>query len=71
MEIGLPEPYPTSTEYALGLATNPYLPWSLDLIEKYSHLLAIEQLAGNKGVWEKVFKPHVDKKMVDILFRLI
>lgn len=53
MEIGLPEPYPTSTEYALGLATNPYLPWSLDLIENTVTCWRLNNWQAIKGYGKK------------------
>lgn len=67
----LPEPFPTGIGYSAGLLSNPHLPWSLDFIKKYESRLDIDQLAANKGVWEKVFKPFVNERMVNILFRLI
>lgn len=67
----LPEPFKLVESFSHGLVTNPYLPWSLDLISKYEDRFDFEQLADNKGVWEKVFKPYLDEKTVDTIFRLI
>lgn len=67
----LPEPFPTGIGYSAGIDTNPYLPWSLDFIKKYENRLDINQLAANKGVWEKIFKPFVDESMVNTILRLI
>lgn len=67
----LPEPRPTSTGYSTGLATNPALPWSIDFILRYQDRLDINQLAENRGVWDKAFKHYVDGTMVNALFRLL
>lgn len=67
----LPEPRPKSIGYASGLATNQYLPWSINLITRYEYRLDATQLAANKGVWRKVFKPFVDERLVATLFRLM
>lgn len=67
----LPEPIPISNCYSTGIVTNPHLPWTIDFILKYRHRLDLNQLAENNGVWDKVFKPYMNEKMVDTLFRLI
>lgn len=53
-----------------GLIMNENLPWSIDFLIRHEEQIDFEELWG-RYVWAKAFKPYVDEKMVDTLFRLI
>lgn len=54
-----------------GLESNIGVPWSIDLILRYENMFEIELLLKNPYVWDEAFKPYVDDKVIDIVFRLI
>jgi hypothetical protein len=51
-----------STDYWSELALNDDLPWSIELLERYSHLWAEPPL--NQGLYEKVFSRHITEDLV-------
>jgi len=53
-----------------GLITNENLHWSIDFLIRYEEHIDFDELWGHL-VWDKAFKPYIDKKMVNTLFRLI
>lgn len=55
----------------LGLESNESVPWSLELITKFERKIDLELLFQNKSVWDKVFKPYIDEKLIDTVFRII
>jgi len=55
----------------MGLIGNWGIPWNIDLIIRYEEFIDIEELKRDWKIWDKVFKPSMDEKMVDLLFRLI
>ena len=52
-----------------GLITNENLPWSIDFLIRYEEHIDFDELWGHH-VWDKAFKPYIDKKVVDTIFRL-
>lgn len=54
-----------------GLINNSTIPWDIDWILKYEKFIDIESLSLQPMIWDKVFKPHMDEKMVDTIFQMI
>ena len=54
-----------------GLINNGAIPWDIDWILKYDVFIDIKSLSLEPMIWEKAFRPYVDEKMVDTIFRLI
>lgn len=53
-----------------GLITNDNLPWSIDFLIRYEEQIDFDELWG-RNIWDKAFKPFMDEKTVDTIFRLI
>lgn len=54
-----------------GLINNKAIPWDIDWILKYEAFIEIKSLSLEPMIWDKAFKPYMDEKMVDTIFRLI
>ena len=54
-----------------GLINNGAIPWDIDWILKYEVFIDVNSLSLEPLIWDKAFKPYVDEKMVDTIFRLI
>lgn len=54
-----------------GLVNNEGLPWSLDFIQKYEGKIDFRAFKDNPAAWEKAFKPIVDQKVLDMVFRMV
>lgn len=54
-----------------GLIGNTGVPWNIDWLIKYEKFIDIEALKRDWFIWDKAFKPYMDEKMVDTIFRLI
>ena len=54
-----------------GLNYNKGVPWSIDLINHFEDKFEIKMLRYNSAVWEKAFKPFVNEKLIDLVFRII
>lgn len=75
-EITYPEPVQDGEftflgENNLGLVYNESLPWSIEFINHFENILDFSSLESNSAVWEKVFKPFVDDKMIDTVMKNI
>jgi hypothetical protein len=53
-----------------GIFTNEEISWTIDLALKYN-LFEDEQYAEYRSIWDKVFKPHVDKDFLETLITTI
>jgi hypothetical protein len=58
-----------STDYWSDLAWNDNLPWSIELLERYSHLWVEPPL--NQGLYEKVFSRHITEDLVKDISNLL
>ncbi len=54
-----------------GLTENPALPWSIDFILYYENELDDELLYCNTKIWEKAFKPFVDDKIIETVYKIL
>ena len=54
-----------------GMICNEGIPWDIDWILKYEPFLSVEAMSCEAMIWEKAFKPHMDEKTIDTIFRLI
>lgn len=57
--------------YRKGLADNPGIPWTIDWLVRYEPFMDFDFLPDNRNIWDKVFKPFVNEKMVDVVSRSI
>ena len=55
----------------MGLVNNESLPWSIEFLQHFESKLEFKALASNSAVWDKVFKPFVDDKLIDTVMKLI
>lgn len=54
-----------------GLINNEAIPWDIDWIIKYKAFINVRSLSLEPIIWGKAFKPYMDEKMVNTIFRLI
>lgn len=54
-----------------GLIGNQEIPWKIDWLIRYEGLIDLEALKRDWFIWDKVFKPYIDEKLIDTVFRLI
>jgi len=54
-----------------GLLGNEGIPWDIDWILRYEQFLNVESMSYEALIWERAFKPHMDEKTIDTIFRLI
>ncbi|MBN2262542.1 MAG: hypothetical protein JW735_06510 [Prolixibacteraceae bacterium] len=50
---------------------NEALPWSVDFIKHFEHVIDLDELSSNNGAWEKAFENHVDDGLIDLEMRRI
>lgn len=58
-------------EWESGLIGNQGIPWNIDWIIRYEEFIDMEALKRDWFIWDKAFKPYIDEKMIDTVFRLI
>jgi len=58
-------------EQKSGLIDNQLIPWSIDLLEYFETKLTPELMWKNKAIWEKAFKPYVDEKLIETIFKIM
>lgn len=54
-----------------GLLGNEGIPWDIDWILRYEQFINVDAMSYEEMIWEKSFKPHLDQKTIDTIFRLI
>lgn len=54
-----------------GLIGNTGIPWNIDWLIIYEKFIDIEVLMRDWAIWDKAFKPYMDEKLVDTVFRLV
>jgi len=54
-----------------GLIGNTGIPWNIDWLIRYEEFIDFELLKRDWFIWDKAFKPYIDEKLIDTVFRLI
>jgi hypothetical protein len=54
-----------------GLIGNTGIPWNIDWLIRYEKFIDMEALKRDWFIWDKAFKPYMNEKMVDTIFRLL
>lgn len=58
-------------EWESGLIGNQGITWNIDWIIRYEEFIDMEALKRDWFLWDKAFKPYMDEKLIDTVFRLI